>query len=70
MFRSIIFSLVVSESKLRDLEENLAGVLTSCEFVDRAVDNASSTQLLLVKKQVGLLCFSALEIVFFRLEKG
>ena len=53
-----------SESQLRDLEENLAGVLTSCEFVDRAIDNASSTQLLLVKKQVGLLCFLSLEIVF------
>jgi len=41
------------ESQLKDLEENLADVLTSCEFVDRAIDNASSTQLLLVKKQVG-----------------
>jgi hypothetical protein len=55
---------VVLDSQLRDLEENLAGVLTSCEFVDRAIDNASSTQLLLVKKQVGLLCFSALDIFF------
>ena len=42
-----------SESQLKDLEENLTDVLTSCEFVDRAIDNASPTQLLLVKKQVG-----------------
>jgi len=41
------------ESQISELEENLADVLTSCEFVDRAIDNASSTQLLLVKKQVG-----------------
>jgi len=39
--------------QLKDLEDNLADVLTSCEFVDRALDNATSTQLLLVKKQVG-----------------
>ena len=46
---------LVAESQLKDLEENLADVLTSCEFVDRAIDNASSTQLLLVKKQVRFL---------------
>jgi hypothetical protein len=52
MLLNMILISFVSESQLRDLEENLAGVLTSCEFVDRAIDNASSTQLLLVKKQV------------------
>merc|ERR1711892_359321 len=41
------------ESQLKDLEDNLADVLTSCEFVDRAIDNATPTQILLVKKQVG-----------------
>ena len=30
----------------------MADLYTSCEFVDRAIDNATSTQLLLVKKQV------------------
>ena len=58
------------ESQLRDLESNLAGILTSCEFVDRAVVNASSTQLLLVKKQVVLLCFSTFKIVSFQVGEG
>ena len=41
-----------SDSQRKDLEDNLADLYTSCEFVDRAIDNATPTQLLLVKKQV------------------
>jgi len=41
------------DSQRKELEDNLADLYTSCEFVDRAIDNATSTQLLLVKKQVG-----------------
>ena len=53
---------MIVESQLKDLEDNLADVLTSCEFVDRAIDNATPTQILLVKKQVvsSLLTFSRL----------
>ena len=52
--------IAIVDLQLKDLEDNLADVLTSCEFVDRALDNATSTQLLLVKKQVDncLLFFS------------
>jgi len=41
------------DSQRKELEDNLADLYTSCEFVDRAIDNATPTQLLLVKKQVG-----------------
>ena len=60
---------MIAESQLKNQEDNLADVLTSCEFVDRAIDNASSTQLLLVKKQVLFLLFSYSAIDSLRLEK-
>ena len=47
------FALFFSDNQLTSLEENLSEVLSSCEYVDRAIENATSTQLLLVRKQVG-----------------
>merc|ERR1719492_585916 len=38
------------DSQLKDLEDNLSEIVSSCEFVDKAIDNATSTQLLLVRK--------------------
>ena len=38
--------------QLKNLEDNLTEVLSSCEYVDKAIENATSTQLLLVRKQV------------------
>ena len=37
---------------MKNLEDNLAEVLSSCEYVDQAIENATPTQLLLVRKQV------------------
>ena len=37
---------------MKNLEDNLADVLSSCEYVDQAIENATPTQLLLVRKQV------------------
>ena len=46
-----------TDSQLKDLEENLSEIVSSCEFVDKAIDSATSTQLLLVRKQVSsVLC--------------
>ena len=44
--------MISSDSQRKELEDNLADLYTSCEFVVRAIDNATPTQLLLVKKQV------------------
>ena len=41
-----------TDSQLKDLEDNLSEIVSSCEFVDKAIDSATSTQLLLVRKQV------------------
>ena len=41
-----------SDHQLESLEAGLGEVVTSCEFVDRAIEAASPTQLLLVRKQV------------------
>ena len=41
-----------SDQQLASLEAGLGEVVTSCEFVDRAIEAASPTQLLLVRKQV------------------
>merc|ERR550539_629572 len=41
------------DSQLKDLEDNLSEIVSSCEFVDKAIDSATSTQLLLVRKQAG-----------------
>ena len=41
-----------SDHQLASLEAGLGEVVTSCEFVDRAIEAASPTQLLLVRKQV------------------
>ena len=38
--------------QMKNLEDNLAEVLSSCEYVDQAIENATPTQLLLVRKQV------------------
>ena len=42
----------ILDIQLKSLEDNLAETLSSCEYVDRAIENATSTQLLLVRKQV------------------
>ena len=41
-----------TDSQLKDLEDNLSEIVSSCDFVDKAIDSATSTQLLLVRKQV------------------
>ena len=47
----------ITDSQLKDLEDNLSEIVSSCEFVDKAIDSATSTQLLLVRKQVSsVLC--------------
>ena len=38
--------------QLKALEDNMSEVISSCEYVDKAIENATSTQLLLVRKQV------------------
>ena len=43
---------IFADSQLKDLEDNLSEIVSSCEFVDKAIDSATSTQLLLVRKQV------------------
>jgi hypothetical protein len=41
-------------TKQRDeLESSLADLYTSCEFVEKALEHGSETEILLVKKQVG-----------------
>ena len=52
---NLVFMLVkfyVLDLQMKNLEDNLADVLSSCEYVDQAIENATPTQLLLVRKQV------------------
>ena len=38
---------------MKNLEDNLAEVLSSCEYVDQAIENATPTQLLFFSQKTG-----------------
>ena len=57
--------------QLKALEDNMSEVISSCEYVDKAIENATSTQLLLVRKQVEMQCYiSNVNRIFSRLVRG
>ncbi len=51
--RNLLLTFPWTGSQRDDLESGLADLLTSCEFVEKALSHGSETEILLVKKQVG-----------------
>ncbi len=54
--RCFFFSFLFLGTQKDELESSLTDLFTSCEFVEKALEHGTDTEVLLVKKQVGIYC--------------